>query len=575
MKNTLKLKSVVLFFSVVFSVAFCFAQSASPFKVRYKGYVKGDITLIANNIVNRVDAYHSSNNSYNERSNYAKLNDEFTMDYIDVDDDENTFSSSSASLALENPSAKKIKYAGLYWSATYPYTSGKQTAVNKFKSIESDRENFNQVKIKLPNTTSYQTITGEVIFDGLDSKFNETAPYVVYADITSLVLSLSNPYGEYTVADVKSTVGKISGGISAGWSIFFIYEDQAMSGKYINTYDGFAGVTKKAIDVNFTGFQTFPQGNVQAKIASMVLEGDYSMEGDQMLIKSDFATKFTPISNKLRKEINFFNSAISIEEDYFVNRTPKNLNTLGYDAFIMKISNPNNSVIQNNTQGVTLRLETYGDRYFVFFNAFAVEVTAPEINTNEPLVASNDLIQEPILENKKVTEVKLVALNEEKPKKIEPNKEIDTNIIVAVPVVIEKKAAVITEAIMAQPIILKKPTPIESPSVSVSNLASGYYTIVNVFAVHSNATRFVEKLKKLGLQAAYFINPKNNYRYVYLTKHTSFEAASVVHKSNFNGQYKDAAWIMTVNNEDNNVIVNINHKKTNTKQYYIKEEKIV
>jgi len=581
MENNNKTKRVIVLLLLIFSVVFAFAQSASPFRVRYKGYVKGDITLIANNIVNRVDAFHNSNDSYDERSNYAKLNDEFTMDYIDIDSDETTFSSSSATLILDNPSTKKIVYAGLYWSATYPYTSGKQIAINEFRSIDETRDGFSQIKLKLPNTTSYKTIQGELIYDALGSDFKETAPYAMYADITSLVQSLPNPYGEYMVADVKSAVGKISGGIAAGWSIFFIYEDPALSGKYINTYDGFAGVTKKPVHIKFSGFQAFPEGNVHAKIACMALEGDYSMDGDQLFIKSDYASNFTPISNKLRKEKNFFNSAISIDDNYFINRRPKNINTLGYDAFILKISNPENAIIQNNTQNVTLKLETFGERYYVFFNAFVVEVTSPNINENELLVASNDLKQEPILEKNNLPQVEMIIQPQaEKPKAIvqsknsESNSIADASIFIEKPKILEKKHNIVSkiENNIAQPLKVNRPIPVESPSVSIPNIISGYYTIVNVFAKHSNALRFVEKLKKQGLKAAYFINPKNNYRYVYLTKHNDFENATAVYNSNFDGKYKDAAWIMTVNKETDSIITKISSIEKENKYCFIREE---
>ena len=87
-----------------------FAQMAVPFKVRYQNYVNGDISMIANNIVNRVDYANDANVSYNNRSDKAKLNDEFTMAYIDIDNDNKTFSSSSADLILENQFNKKIIY---------------------------------------------------------------------------------------------------------------------------------------------------------------------------------------------------------------------------------------------------------------------------------------------------------------------------------------------------------------------------------------------------------------------------------------------------------------------------------
>lgn len=72
------------------------------------------MTVIANNIVNRIDYDNSPNDPYYNHTNYAKLNDEFTMKYIDIDDDETTFSSNNAELYFENPSQKKILYAGLY-----------------------------------------------------------------------------------------------------------------------------------------------------------------------------------------------------------------------------------------------------------------------------------------------------------------------------------------------------------------------------------------------------------------------------------------------------------------------------
>lgn len=51
--------------------------------------------------------------------------------------------------------------------------------------------------------------------------------------------------------------------------------------------------------------------------------------------------------------------------------------------------------------------------------------------------------------------------------------------------------------------------------------------------------------------ADYFINPINNYRYVYVSKHDSFNDARQMYASNINGQYYDDFWIMTVNKQNN------------------------
>ena len=135
---------LLILFLAGFSASF--AQLSVPFKARYQGLVKGDMAVIANNIVNRVDYNNSSNVPYYNHTNQAQLNDEFNMDYIDVDNDEDTFSSSSAELFLDNPNNKRIIYAGLYWSATYKYNVGILKNGDKYTSQDSHREAFNAIK---------------------------------------------------------------------------------------------------------------------------------------------------------------------------------------------------------------------------------------------------------------------------------------------------------------------------------------------------------------------------------------------------------------------------------------------
>ena len=60
------------------------AQSATDFKIRYETFIKGDIKIIGNNILNRNEKRNSPNEPYNDRSPKAKLNDEFDMQYIDI-----------------------------------------------------------------------------------------------------------------------------------------------------------------------------------------------------------------------------------------------------------------------------------------------------------------------------------------------------------------------------------------------------------------------------------------------------------------------------------------------------------
>jgi len=86
-----------------------------------------------------------------------------------------------------------------------------------------------------------------------------------------------------------------------------------------------------------------------------------------------------------------------------------------------------------------------------------------------------------------------------------------------------------------------------SRNFKIDGIGSGYYIIANVFAKPSNAKRFVKLLNSYGLSASYFINPENNWRYVYLKRHESWNNALISYYSKLNDSYEDKMWIMRVN----------------------------
>ncbi|MCM4167866.1 hypothetical protein KCTC52924_01319 [Arenibacter antarcticus] len=81
---------------------------------------------------------------------------------------------------------------------------------------------------------------------------------------------------------------------------------------------------------------------------------------------------------------------------------------------------------------------------------------------------------------------------------------------------------------------------------NIKGVDTGYYIIVSVFANANNAIRFIKLLNSQGLSASYFVNPENNYRYVYLKKHDSWNNALVSYYSKINDTYNDKMWIMRV-----------------------------
>ena len=86
----------------------------------------------------------------------------------------------------------------------------------------------------------------------------------------------------------------------------------------------------------------------------------------------------------------------------------------------------------------------------------------------------------------------------------------------------------------------------KSKSQFIKGIRSAYYIIANVFSNPRNANRFVKLLNSQGLSASYFINPVNNYRYVYLKRHESWNNALISYYSKLNDAYDDKMWIMRV-----------------------------
>ncbi|MEO2050379.1 MAG: T9SS type B sorting domain-containing protein [Allomuricauda sp.] len=375
---------------------FGMAQVKNNFDVRYENRLKGDLTFIANNIVNRESAGYwagprrnrywvpgaTPNEPYDATGTSSDYNDNLNMQYIDIDGDPSTFSSSSATLAIPDAGCSLIRYAGLYWSAVYR---------------ESDRSDFNQVKFQVPGGSYIDLTADEILFDGYnDADFGNYSPYACYKDVTSIVSALANPDGDYTVANVRASLGGgIQGGISGGWTMVVVYENPTFPGKYITTFDGYAGIKSgETVDIPFSGFTTLPAPfPVNAKLGVAALEGDNRISGDQLAIRADSNAGFTTLSNTANPATNFFNSNITNEGAIVTTRNPNSVNTLGWDVDLFTIPNPNQTVIPNDETGATLRASSTQDKYDIFFTSLDVEIIEPLMNLAKTVedIGGNDI----------------------------------------------------------------------------------------------------------------------------------------------------------------------------------------
>jgi type IX secretion system PorP/SprF family membrane protein len=89
--------------------------------------------------------------------------------------------------------------------------------------------------------------------------------------------------------------------------------------------------------------------------------------------------------------------------------------------------------------------------------------------------------------------------------------------------------------------------PKKGNKLMVDGVDPGYYIIANVFSEQENTDKFIKKMKDRGIDAGFFSNPENGFRYVYLKKHYNWRDALISYYSNVNNTYFESVWLMSIN----------------------------
>jgi large repetitive protein len=401
-----------------------YAQLITPFATRLPGgnvKIKGDLVLVGNNIISRTETLPAGFNANGEPTNLAVLTAEANtpynlavnnnlqnLEYIDIDGDPTTFSSSRADLNIgTNPDGtvnaalqqcKRIVYAGLYWTASYVYERAGVNNGNPSGTIGTPiKTDWNQIKFRIPGGVYLNITADNVILSPTLTPNVYNRPYVCYKDVTTLLQGLAEPNGQYFVANQRASRGINPNGNSGGWGMVVIYESPTLPSKFISTFDGYANIengTLAGVNFDINGFQTLPPPfPVKAKIGVSALEGDKSFTGDNLLFKANSRLTFSTIFNALNPTNNFFNASIT-NSNFVVNtRLPNSTNTLGFDLDIVNLNNPNipvpNAVLPNDETGGTIRLTTNNDSYGAYLTTFAVDVIAPDIQLTKEVTDIN------------------------------------------------------------------------------------------------------------------------------------------------------------------------------------------
>ena len=374
MKKPTYIKNTLVAFAILLSLI-SYSQTYKPFTIRKNMDIKGSMLVIGNNIVGQ------DNLPFND---LTKDNQDINMQYIDIDGDTSTFSSSSADLLMPDhndgsaTTCYRVAYAALYWGAMLQNGS---------------RANINQVKFKLPGNASYTDITGEIIYDAIVNPIiaepgeSGNTPYACYANVTNLFAGLTDIEGTYTMANVTASLGfNESTGNAAGWTLFLIYEDPELHTKSFTSFDGFSHIFDGHQEtVPVTGFTTPPVGHIDLQFAYGALDGDRTKRATKLEINGK------EVTTQLRTANKFFGSVIENKgfdgnpnpPSIIFPRNPLSANTLGYDTGFLEIINSEPEFINNNVTNADFRLQVargQADPIFAFFTAFAVDVIAPDID---------------------------------------------------------------------------------------------------------------------------------------------------------------------------------------------------
>jgi len=509
-----------------------FSQEGTEIKRNKQFYIYGSTAVIGNNIVSK----HPTK-PFNDD---LIVNDEVRMRYVDIDEDLRTFSSSQATLTLpENKT--NIVYAALYWSAVYKYDYGfvelKDNAKVYTGNANTRNPVVNTIKLKIPNQP-YQKIVGNVIYDDFKKDiFEKNTPYACYADITDLLKNNSEVNGDYTVANIEATEGYISGGCSGGWLLYVVYEAPTENPVYVTTYNGFIQVNRKNhSDIVFKDFKTKEEGFVKTHLTLAALEGDNQLKTDQCLILNPSDSTYVALGNSLRKVKNIFNSKITFNDLEFEDRKPFSTNTLGFDILQMELPNPSNELVSNDVDQITMQIKTNTDRFYLFFTAFQTDISQSnyiENKDNEEEAQSLDSINNTIVEEKVVlvdtTEVINIIVEEKKE-------------LIPEPEIIEEKPETTTDPAIKSVNEVLRSTPYTIPS-----LQEGYYLVTNVFSMPANTSKWKDELKTKGHIANSFVNPKNNWDYVYVFYSEDLDEIYAKYLELVKLSYFQDIWISKVN----------------------------
>ncbi|MHA7059213.1 T9SS type B sorting domain-containing protein [Aquimarina sp. M1] len=192
MKTISPKKAVLLIMLIVIgTISNISAQELVPFTPREtRDNIRGNILMTGNDIVGVLERNGVDYDPNAPFDLFTGNNGPYTTAFIDVDNDNSTFSSSEADLRIYNnqtrESCSSIVYAGLYWSANY--YMARTNNVNDFNDDEIGSNSDTNTVLIINNgrlAQEYTVRNSEFDNDNSDIKFSPVTSYMVVAQPVS------------------------------------------------------------------------------------------------------------------------------------------------------------------------------------------------------------------------------------------------------------------------------------------------------------------------------------------------------------------------------------------------------
>ena len=537
-RNFYQTKLMRILCSLLFSltlVSLLMAQDSDTLTTRYKVLSKGNIFITGNNILSRQEGKNNPNTPFNDLVGGTKLNDSQNMQYIDIDKDKKTFSSSSAGVSL--PKNSRILFAGLYWAATYPFELGESSG-GKIVVKDDKRESVEEVLLKLPKE-KYVPIKGEFVFDGsTDSRYmGKNAPYVMFADVTKLLQDAKRKDGEYTVANVRAAGGAIEGGSCGGWTLVIAYENPQEPLRKIDIKDGFLSV-KGSKNISFTNYKIPSVKEAFPRLVGGVLDADFNQGENKLGIFSEKVGFYA--ETKTRSVKNFFNSSITYLEDYVKERKPNSKNTLGFDIFSIVVPNYDFEVFPVGNEYLRVNFSSTTDTYYAFLLGLAINT---EENTTlrdaevDKLLGKKPAIKPQTTVTGQATTTPQGQVAAKQGKTTTTPVQSGQNVTTPQGQVAATQGKTTTTPIQGGQntttsqgqVAATQPTagvPDNVRKINAENVKKGFYLILGVYSNKQNADKYIFGLRQKGMRAeGSFLYPAKNLHYAYAAYVTDYETA--------------------------------------------------